>query len=185
MVITDKKLKGVTEVNPATIRIKTGDSIEWENEDGRIHFINSRKKKAEKAGLRFKATMIKKGGKWINKFTKPGTYNYYCSLHSKELSGMIIVGVDPSEEVKIAEAEIKVEILAPPKEDLIEEDLIKGRSYKAEDGSTVHVVIITDKSLTGRSRFRPATSHVKTGDYIEWINEDARVHFLNSKLKFT
>ena len=176
VVITDKKLKGVTGVNPAIIRIKTGDSIEWKNEDDSIHFIKS---KAGEGGLRFKAKMIKQGEKWKNKFTKPGTYNYYCALHSQKLSGMIIVGVDPSEEMKVAEVKTKAESLAPPREDLIE-----ARSYKAEDGSKVHIVVITDKKIKGFSELIPAILHIKTGESIEWVNEDKRVHFINSKLEF-
>lgn len=97
VLIRDKKKTGTSQFKPDMIHIKTGDSIEWRNEDRRTHFINSMTKfsgfgkKAKKPGLWLNSPVLKKGTRWIYKFTKPGIYKYHCYTHPWEMIGKIIV----------------------------------------------------------------------------------------------
>ena len=194
VIITDKKLTGASQFTPAIIHIKSGDSIEWISEDERTHFINSMTKfagfgkKAKKTGLRFNSKVIPKGARWINKFTKPGTYKYHCFTHPLELIGKIIVEGEPSIEVKEV---LKKELPVKKKEKETVAMTAQIGSAESDIGSSdtagdsgLHSVIITDKQIAGASQFSPGVIHIKAGESIEWINEDARTHFINSMTKF-
>jgi plastocyanin len=68
---------------PGTLTVKAGTSVTWVNHDDVPHTVNENDK-------RFKSGPLDTDAKFSYKFTSPGTYNYFCSLHPR-MTGQIIV----------------------------------------------------------------------------------------------
>jgi plastocyanin len=62
---------------PAKLTIKVGTTVEWTNQGKVQHNIVS----AQLTKLRKEATDFGPGATYRYKFDKPGTYEYFCSLH--------------------------------------------------------------------------------------------------------
>lgn len=60
--------------DPATVTIKVGDTITWENQDAPQHDVVA-------DNGEFKSNLFAKGVTFSYTFTKAGTYPYHCSIH--------------------------------------------------------------------------------------------------------
>jgi plastocyanin len=68
---------------PGNLTVKAGTTVTWVNHDDIPHTVYENEKK-------FKSDTLDTDGKFSYKFTTPGTYSYYCSLHPR-MTGQIIV----------------------------------------------------------------------------------------------
>jgi plastocyanin len=68
---------------PAVVRIRAGETIEWQNDDAVVHTVN-----AENAA--FESGAIRPGQSWRARFDEPGRYPYYCGPHPF-MKGVIVV----------------------------------------------------------------------------------------------
>ncbi len=72
---------------PKAITVKVGTTVTWDNRQG-THTVN-----ADNGS--FESPTLTAGKKFSYKFTKPGTYRYYCSFHGgrggSEMSGVVKV----------------------------------------------------------------------------------------------
>jgi plastocyanin len=68
---------------PGALTVKAGTTVTWVNHDDIPHTVYENDK-------RFKSDTMDTDGKFSYKFTTPGTYSYYCSLHPR-MTGQIIV----------------------------------------------------------------------------------------------
>lgn len=68
--------------DPTTIRVKTGDTVTWTNNDNFTHTVKVDGREDHKVG---------RGDSVSISFDKPGRYHYVCTLHSKDMSGTVIV----------------------------------------------------------------------------------------------
>jgi len=59
---------------PDTLTVKTGETIEWKNEDTVVHTATADDKT-------FDSGNIAPGKSWTFVAGKPGTYNYICTIH--------------------------------------------------------------------------------------------------------
>jgi amicyanin len=66
---------------PSSVQISVGDTVKWLNEDSVPHQVH---------GSIFDSGLIRHGYTYSFTFTKPGTYNYICSIHPY-MQGTIIV----------------------------------------------------------------------------------------------
>jgi len=69
---------------PATVTIKVGNSVSWENYDGSPHSVTS------DIGNELDSNLIQKGQTYEHTFAVPGTYAYHCSIHPS-MKGTVIV----------------------------------------------------------------------------------------------
>ncbi len=69
---------------PATIRVKSGETVTWINQEAMPHTVTS-----PSSGL-LASDRLNRGGSYEHTFQEPGTYTYYCSLHPS-MVGKIIV----------------------------------------------------------------------------------------------
>ncbi len=69
--------------SPNTLTVPIGSTVTWINQDDIPHTVTS------VDGI-FKSDGLDTGDQFSFKFTKPGTYAYYCSIHPK-MVGKIIV----------------------------------------------------------------------------------------------
>jgi plastocyanin len=68
---------------PGTLTVKPGTTVTWVNHDNEPHTVNENNKI-------FKSGTLDTDAKFSYKFTSPGTYAYFCSLHPR-MTGQIIV----------------------------------------------------------------------------------------------
>ena len=68
---------------PRTIEIAAGDTVTWTNDDNFTHTVQVERQEDHKVG-RGKSVSIA--------FDEPGTYDYVCTLHRRDMSGTVMVG---------------------------------------------------------------------------------------------
>src|SRR5437763_2277258 len=78
--VTIKSLKYLAD----TTEIRTGETVEWVNDDLTPHTVTS------DSGGEFNSGSIDVGATWRHKFTQPGTFPYFCTFH-REMKGTVIV----------------------------------------------------------------------------------------------
>ena len=69
--------------SPATITIPVGTTVRWTNGDDIPHTVVS----DDKA---FKSKTLDTDEAFTYTFTKPGTYNYFCSIHPKMTAKIVV-----------------------------------------------------------------------------------------------
>lgn len=69
--------------NPATVTVKAGSTVHWTNGDDIPHTVASTDKL-------FKSKVMDSNEEFEYKFDKPGTYEYFCSLHPKMTAKVIV-----------------------------------------------------------------------------------------------
>ncbi|HEX2712074.1 MAG TPA: cupredoxin family copper-binding protein [Candidatus Acidoferrales bacterium] len=68
---------------PASLTVSAGTTVTWINRDDVPHTVVSTEKK-------FKSPVLDTDEQFSYKFTDPGTYEYYCSIHPK-MTGTVVV----------------------------------------------------------------------------------------------
>jgi len=69
--------------NPRQVTVRAGDTVTWVNGDDIPHTVTSKT-------LVFRSHALDTDDKFSFTFTKPGTYDYFCSLHPM-MTGSIVV----------------------------------------------------------------------------------------------
>ena len=85
------------------MRIDPGDTVAWTNVGEILHTVTSRRGTPE----RFNSGNQDVGEKFTRTFTKPGTYDYLCTIHPGFMEGVIQVGPD-TVKPKVTRARAKV-----------------------------------------------------------------------------
>lgn len=65
---------------PDPIEIEAGQAITWTNRDSAVHTVTSGTRDAPDE--RFDEQLAESGGTAKQTFDRPGTYKYFCSIHS-------------------------------------------------------------------------------------------------------
>lgn len=74
--------------SPSSLTVSAGTTITWTNNDSHNHTVTSGTSGSPDG--KFDSGNIGSNGTFSYKFDTPGTYNYYCKLHSG-MTGKIIV----------------------------------------------------------------------------------------------
>jgi plastocyanin len=69
--------------NPSPITVSVGATVRWTNKDVVPHDVVSDDKS-------FKSKLMTKGQEFSYKFTKPGTFNYVCSIHPRMAAKVVV-----------------------------------------------------------------------------------------------
>lgn len=69
--------------SPATIRLKTGQTVEWVNGDPLAHTVTADDKS-------WGSGFINQGGRFERRFTEVGSFPYHCEPHP-QMKGTVIV----------------------------------------------------------------------------------------------
>jgi plastocyanin len=69
--------------NPKELKIKKGDTVVWTNADERDHTVT-----ADDGS--FKSPNLGDGGRFTQKFDKPGKYKYHCEYHPRMKATIIV-----------------------------------------------------------------------------------------------
>lgn len=70
--------------SPQTIEIKTGQTVEWTNDDLTPHTVTSQGAGDLNSGS------IDAGASWRHTFSRAGSFQYYCTFHP-EMNGTVVV----------------------------------------------------------------------------------------------
>lgn len=73
--------------HPQTLTISAGTTVTWRNKDTQVHTVESGV--PGKPDLEYTSPSIKPGTSWSHRYTKTGTFRYYCSIHLR--TGTVIV----------------------------------------------------------------------------------------------
>ena len=68
---------------PQTLTVAAGTTVTWKNNDDVPHTVVSDDKV-------FKSKALDTDDKFSYTFTKPGTYNYFCSVHPKMIAKVVV-----------------------------------------------------------------------------------------------
>ncbi len=90
--------KGTDKFEPALLKIKTGDTVKWINEDDRGHPIASIPGQANDKELF--SSPIPPGGSWSHTFVKTGEYPYFCYIHYVMMGAVIVEDADQTSPAK-------------------------------------------------------------------------------------
>jgi plastocyanin len=66
---------------PGSIIIQSGDKVRWINLDEEVHTVTSGLQSSTDSGKQFDSGLINANQTFEHTFDKPGTYNYYCTVH--------------------------------------------------------------------------------------------------------
>jgi plastocyanin len=69
--------------SPATITVSAGTTVRWTNRDDIPHTVVSEDKT-------FKSKVLDTDEQYTYTFTKPGTYDYFCSIHPKMTAKVVV-----------------------------------------------------------------------------------------------
>lgn len=69
--------------NPATLTVRVGDTVTFVNKDDETHTATA-------TGGDFDSGRLDQNASFSYTFTKPGTYSYYCRIHTS-MKGTIVV----------------------------------------------------------------------------------------------
>lgn len=93
----DAATVGVAAVNfrfqPETQSIKVGDTVRW-TFSGDPHTVTSGIPGSPDG--RFDSGIVDPGGRFLQRFDTPGTYRYFCQIHSEQMTGTIVVMAGPT-----------------------------------------------------------------------------------------
>jgi plastocyanin len=87
--------------NPSTVNIKVGDTVVWTNNDPVIHTVvegspslpsaqSTIRPEASTLPAEFKSGFLSQGMTFEHTFDKPGTFNYYCSVHPTMIGKVVV-----------------------------------------------------------------------------------------------
>ena len=66
---------------PGSIIIESGDKVRWINIDVEVHTVTSGLESSADKGKQFDSGLLNANQTFEHTFDKPGTYNYYCTVH--------------------------------------------------------------------------------------------------------
>lgn len=81
--VTEVKIDNFT-FAPTTLTVAVGTTVSWVNRDDIPHTVVSEDKTT------FKSKALDTDDSFRFTFTKPGTYNYFCSIHPKMVGKVIV-----------------------------------------------------------------------------------------------
>ena len=68
---------------PASITVPVGTELRWKNNDDIPHTVVSTDRS-------FKSKVLDTGEEFSYTFSKPGTYDYFCSIHPRMVAKVIV-----------------------------------------------------------------------------------------------
>ena len=83
-------IKSDKSFNPNPINIDAGDSVTWTNSDNDIHTVTSGSDEGPSIGQEFDSGTLGEAQSFTHKFEKPGTYEYFCSIHPSMVGKVIV-----------------------------------------------------------------------------------------------
>ena len=158
---------------PYSLEIWVGDTVSWSNDDAAAHTVTSGST-SEGPDAIFDSSLFMSGNIFEFTFDEPGTYPYFCMVHTwmvgeiivNEVEEMVVVTEEPSEE-------------PTPEEPLVEE----------RQSGPVEVIMAQGSGVPGCEEtnecFLPYTVEISSGETVVWTNMDSAAHTITSGVPTT
>jgi plastocyanin len=77
--------------DPNPVKIKSGDSVTWTNDDSQIHTVTSGTGSDDpNLGKDFDSSMLSQNQTFYHKFTTAGQFPYFCQLHPTMVGKVVV-----------------------------------------------------------------------------------------------
>jgi plastocyanin len=77
--------------DPNPVKIKSGDSVTWTNDDSQIHTVTSGTGSDDpNLGKDFDSSMLSQNQTFSHKFTTAGEFPYFCQLHPTMVAKVVV-----------------------------------------------------------------------------------------------
>jgi plastocyanin len=77
--------------DPNPVKIKSGDSVTWTNDDSQIHTVTSGTGSDDpNLGKDFDSSMLSQNQTFSHKFTTAGQFPYFCQLHPTMVGKVVV-----------------------------------------------------------------------------------------------
>ena len=152
---------------PSSVRITTGETVEWENDGQVSHSVTDDPARADKpadallpSGVKpFNSGNVMPGGRFRHTFTEPGRYRYFCLTHEGDrMVGEVIV--EPPE----APAPPQLASSGPVRAPLTAPEI--------HAGAPIRIVKMNDDD----PMYRPSKIQIGPGQTVEWENDGQVSH---------
>jgi plastocyanin len=157
---------------PATVHVRVGQTVEWQNDGQVSHSVTDDPSRANKpvdallpAGVKpFNSGNVMPGGRYRYTFTQPGRYRYFCLTHEMDqMIGEVIV--EPQS--------------GPPSPRIVRSERPAATRFSAPLGvppvagpAGVRIVRMNDDD----PMYRPSSIQISAGDSVEWQNDGQVSH---------
>jgi len=74
---------------PSAENVTVGETLTWKNDGTANHTVTP--EKAADGSAPFDSTQLEPGESFVQTFSAPGSYAYFCSIHPDRMSGTIVV----------------------------------------------------------------------------------------------
>jgi plastocyanin len=74
---------------PSTLVVAAGTTVTWTNDDDDVHTVIEKERK-------FKSAALDTHDTFVQTFTTPGEYDYFCSLHPQMVGKIVVKPAKPS-----------------------------------------------------------------------------------------
>ena len=77
--------------NPNPVKVKSGDTVTWTNDDSQIHTVTSGMDSSDpNMGKEFDSSMLSQNQTFSHKFTNAGEFSYFCELHPTMVGKVVV-----------------------------------------------------------------------------------------------
>lgn len=77
--------------DPSPIKVKSGDTVTWTNDDSQIHTVTSGTDSSDQnMGKEFDSSMLSQNQTFSHKFTTAGEFPYFCQLHPTMVGKVVV-----------------------------------------------------------------------------------------------
>jgi plastocyanin len=174
--------------NPTPLNVAVGTTVTWTNSDGAAHTTTS------DAGT-WDSGALSNGGKFSFTFTQAGTYTYHCAIHTF-MKGTIVVGngaQQPTATSVIAPTDTAVP--AATTATTAPTNVVPTVAPSATTAPPATAAPTSVPAKTGKKKtiaakpkgqtftFSPASTTVKVGTKVTWVNHSQAEHTITSKVK--
>jgi|SRR5215212_233102 plastocyanin len=91
-IIEEASEMGDQAYDPNSVKVKSGDTVTWTNDDSQIHTVTSGTDSSDpNTGKEFDSSMLSQNQTFSHKFTTAGEFPYFCQLHPTMVGKVIVV----------------------------------------------------------------------------------------------
>jgi plastocyanin len=91
-IIEEASEMGDQAYDPNPVKVKSGDTVTWTNDDSQIHTVTSGTDSSDpNMGKEFDSSMLSQNQTFSHKFDTAGEFPYFCQLHPTMVGKVIVV----------------------------------------------------------------------------------------------
>ena len=90
-IVEEASEMGDQSYDPNPVKVKSGDTVTWTNDDSQIHTVTSGTDSSDpNMGKEFDSSMLSQNQTFSHKFTTAGEFPYFCQLHPTMVGKVVV-----------------------------------------------------------------------------------------------